>query len=215
VCYITSMNSDGNNNNQSSRGIDKQFANSRQDGDNISAQCDILITVEAIEPQHNWIGPNTMATANTNIFLVTNSIDEGTNAIVAFSNIGSALDFVKDSHGDLNAEGSALMLEAATGLVPATNKAVKDRNFTGRTLRFTATDATGAKLVAGAQSKLDGALQACILVGIDPANVAMVANLRDALEVAQESASDSNLAEVVTFEIAILPLHKRKHNKRS
>jgi len=35
------------------------------------------------------------------------------------------------------------------------------------------------------------------------------------LEVAQESASDSNLAEVVTFEIAILPLHKRKHNKRS
>ena len=208
------MNSDGNNN-QSSRGIDKQFANSRQDGDNISAQCDILITVEAIKPQHNWIGPNTMATANTNIFLVTNSIDEGTNAIVAFSNIGSALDFVKDSHADLNAEGSALMLEAATGLVPATNKAVKDRNFTGRTLRFTATDAIGAKLVAAAQSKLDGALQACILVGVDPANVAMVANLRDALEVAQESASDSNLAEVVTFEIAILPLHKRKHNKRS
>ena len=209
------MNSDGNNNNQSGRGIDKQFANSRQDGDNISAQCDILITVEAIEPQHNWIGPNTMATANTNIFLVTNSIDEGTNAIVAFSNIGSALDFVKDSHGDLNAEGSALMLEAATGLVPATNKAVKDRSFTGRTLRFTATDATGAKLVAAAQSKLDGALQACILVGVDPSNVAMVANLRDALEVAQESASDSNLAEVVTFEIAILPLHKRKHSKRS
>jgi len=202
-------------NNQSSRGIDKQFANSRQNGDNFSGQCDILITVEAIEPQHNWIGPNTMATANTNIFLVTNSIDEGTNAIVAFSNIGSALDFVKDSHGDLNAEGSALMLEAATGLVPATNKAVKDRNFTGRTLRFTATDAIGAKLVAAAQSKLDGALQACILVGVDPANVAMVANLRDALEVAQESASDSNLAEVVTFEIAILPLHKRKHNKRS
>ena len=213
------MNSDGNNNNQSSRGIDKQFANSRQDGDNISAQCDILITVEAIKPQHNWIGPNTMATANTNIFLVTNSIDgvdnDCNNAIVAFSNIGSALDFVKDSHGDLNAEGSALMLEAATGLVPATNKAVKDRNFTGRTLRFTATDATGAKLVAAAQSKLDGALQACILVGVDPSNVAMVANLRDALEVAQESASDSNLAEVVTFEIAILPLHKRKHGKRS
>ena len=209
------MNSDGNNSNQTNRGIDKQFANSRQDGDNISAQCDILITVEAIEPQHNWIGPNTMATANTNIFLVTNSIDEGTNAIVAFSNIGSALDFVKDSHGDLNVEGSALMLEAATGLVPATNKAVKDRNFTGRTLRFTATDATGAKLVSAAQSKLDGALQACILVGVDPSNVAMVANLRDALEVAQSDASDSNLAEVVTFEIAILPLHKRKHSKRS
>jgi len=122
---------------------------------------------------------------------------------------------VQDSHGDLNSEGSALMLESATGLVPATNKAVKDRNFTGRTLRFTATDAIGAKLVAAAQSKLDGALQACTLVGVDPSNVAMVANLRDALELAQESASDSNLAEVVTFEIAILPLHKRKHNKRS
>ena len=196
---------------RSSRELDKQFANSRQYRDNFSGERGILITVEAIKPQHNWIGTNTMA----NIFLVTNSIDEGTNAIVAFSNIGSALDFVKDSHGDLNAEGSALMLEAATGLVPATNKAVKDRNFTGRTLRFTATDAIGAKLVAAAQSKLDGALQACILVGVDPANVAMVANLRDALEVAQESASDSNLAEVVTFEIAILPLHKRKHNKRS
>ena len=199
-------------NNQSSRGIDKQFANSLQNGDNFFCQCDILITVEAIEPQHNWIGPNTMATANTNIFLVTNSNEDST---VAFSNIGTALDYVADSHGDLNAEGSALMLEAATGLVPATNKAVKDRNYTGRTLRFTATDAIGANLVSAAQSKLDGALQACILVGVDPSAVAMVGNLRAALEVAQESASDSNLAEVVTFELAILPLNKRKHNKRS
>ena len=160
-----------------------------------------------------------MATANTNIFLVTNSIDiiasDNTNAIVAFSNIGSALDFVRDSHGDLNSEGSALMLETASGLVPATNKAVKDRNFTGRVLRFSATDATGAKLVADAQSKLDGALQACALVGVDPSNVATVGNLRAALVAAQEDASDSNLAEVVTFALAILPLNKRKHNKRS
>jgi len=199
-------------NNQSSRGIDKQFTNSRQYADNFPGQCDILITVEAIEPQHNWIGPNTMATANTNIFLVTNSSED---SIVAFSNIGTALEFVADSHGDLNAEGSALMLETATGLVPATNKAVKDRNFTGRTLHFTATDAIGAKLVAAAQSKLDGALQACALVGVDPSNVATVGNLRAALVAAQEDASDSNLAEVVTFELAILPLNKRKHNKRS
>ena len=197
---------------RSSRELDKQFANSRQYHDNLSGQRGILITVEAIEPQHNWIGPNTMATANTNIFLVTNSNEDST---VAFSNIGTALDYVADSHGDLNAEGSALMLEAATGLVPATNKAVKDRNYTGRTLHFTATDAIGAKLVSAAQSKLDGALQACILVGVDPSAVAMVGNLRAALEVAQESASDSNLAEVVTFELAILPLNKRKHNKRS
>jgi len=150
-----------------------------------------------------------------NIFLVTNSIDEGTNATVAFSNIGSALDFVKDSHGDLNSEGSALMLEAATGLVPATNKAVKDRNFTGRTLRFSATDATGAKLVADAQSKLAGALQACALVGVDPSNVATVGNLRARIVELQGNLDNSNLDEVVTFAIAILPLHKRKHNKRS
>ena len=50
---------------------------------------------------------------------------------------------------------------------------------------------------------------------VAPAAAEMVANLRDALEVAQADASDSNLAEVVTFELAILPLNKRKHNKRS
>ena len=44
---------------------------------------------------------------------------------LAFSNIGSALEYIRDSHGDLNPEGSALMFEGPTGLVPATNKAVK------------------------------------------------------------------------------------------
>ena len=165
-----------------------------------------------MKPRQHWIGPNTNMKPTTNIFLVTNSSED---SIVAFSNIGTALEFVRDSHGDLNAEGSALMLETASGLVPATNKAVKDRNFTGRTLHFSASDAIGAKLVADAQSKLDGALQACELVGVDPSNVAMVANLRDALEVAQADASVSNLAEVVTFALAILPLNKRKHSKRS
>ena len=148
----------------------------------------------------------------TNIFLVTNSNDERP---VAFSNIGTALEFVRDSHGDLNAEGSALMLETASGLAPATNKAVKDRNFTGRTLRFSATDATGAKLVADAQSKLDGALQACALVGVDPSNVATVANLRARIIELQDNLDVSNSDEVVTFALAILPLNKRKHNKRS
>jgi len=206
------MNSAGNNDNQSSRGIDKQFTNSRQYADNFPGQCDILITVEAIEPQHNWIGPNTMATANTNIFLVNNSSEDST---IAFSNIGTALEFVRDSHGDLNSEGSALMLETATGLTPATNKAVKDRNFTGRTLHFTATDAIGAKLVSDAQSKLDGALQACALVGVDPSNVATVGNLRARIVELQGNLDVSNSDEVVTFELAILPLNKRKHNKRS
>jgi hypothetical protein len=197
---------------RSSRELDKQFANSRQYHDNLSGQRGILITVEAIKPQHNWIGPNTMATANTNIFLVTNSRED---SIVAFSNIGTALVFVNDSHGDLNAEGSALMLEAATGLVPATNKAVKERSYTGRTLRFSATDALGAKLVSNAQSKLDGALQACILVGVDPSAVAMVGNLRSAVTEAQANLDNSDSDEGITFAIAILPLNKRKHNKRS
>ena len=152
-------------------------------------------------------------TANSkNIFLVTNSNDERP---VAFSNIGSALEFVRDSHGDLNAEGSALMLETASGLVPATNKVVKDRNFTNRVLRFTATDAIGAKLVSDAQSKLDGALQACELVGIDPANVAKVGNLRARVLELQANLDGSEASDVVTFDLAVLPLHKRKHNKRS
>ena len=150
--------------------------------------------------------------STTNIFLVTNSNDERP---VAFSNIGTALEFVRDSHGDLNAEGSALMLETASGLVPATNKVVKERNFTNRVLRFTATDATGAKLVADAQSKLDGALQACELVGVDPSNVATVANLRARVIELQGNLDNSEASDVVTFDVAILPLHKRKHNKRS
>ena len=150
--------------------------------------------------------------STTNIFLVTNSNDERP---VAFSNIGTALEFVRDSHGDLNAEGSALMLETASGLAPATNKAVKERNFTNRVLRFTASDAIGAKLVSDAQSKLDGALQACALVGVDPDNVATVGNLRAAVIELQSNLDNSNLAEVVTFDVAILPLHKRKHSKKS
>jgi len=148
----------------------------------------------------------------TNIFLVTNSSED---SIIAFSNIGTALEYVRDSHGDLNSDGAALMLETATGLTPATNKAVKDRNFTGRTLRFSATDAIGANLVAAAQSKLDGALQACALVGVDPSNVATVGNLRARIVELQDNLDNSNLDEVVTFALAILPLNKRKHNKRS
>ena len=150
--------------------------------------------------------------STTNIFLVTNSNDERP---VAFSNIGTALEFVRDSHGDLNAEGSALMLETASGLAPATNKAVKERNFTNRVLRFTASDAIGAKLVSDAQSKLDGALQACELVGVDPSNVATVANLRARVIELQGNLDNSEASDVVTFDVAILPLHKRKHNKRS
>jgi hypothetical protein len=153
-----------------------------------------------------------MTANNTNIFLVTNSSEDAT---VAFSNIGTALVFVNDSNADLNPEGSALMLETATGLVPATNKAVKDRNWTGRTLHFSASDAGAANAIAKAQSTLDGALQACALVGVDPSNVATVGNLRAAVVAAQDELEISNSNDGVTFSIAILPLHKRKHSKRS
>ena len=202
------MSSDGNNSNQTNRGIDKQFANSRQDGDNISAQCDILITVEAIEPQHNWIGPNIMANSNSFVFLVTNTSENGT---TAFSNLSSALTHVADSHGDLNAEGAALMFDNGTNaLVPATIGNVK-RSY-ARNLRFVASNADAASVVDGIQSKLKGALQACALVGVDPDNVAKVADLRAELETAQLSIG--SIEDATEFNIEVLVLHKRKHTKR-
>tara|TARA_R110002124_G_C8738603_1_gene497210 strand:+ start:313 stop:729 length:417 start_codon:yes stop_codon:yes gene_type:complete len=120
---------------------------------------------------------------------------------LAFSNIGSALTFIEDSHADLNPEGSALML----GSVPATNKAVKSSRR--RVLTFTAAGADVASQVAKAQSTLDGALSACALVGVDPANVAKVGNLRAALLDAQ-SLVDTDAA-TADLSITVMPLHKR------
>ena len=174
----------------------------------IPAQCDILITVEAIELQHNWIGPNIMANSSSFVFLVTNTIENGT---TAFSNLSSALTHVADSHGDLNAEGAALMFDNGTNaLVPATIGNVK-RSY-ARNLRFVASNADAASVVDGIQSKLKGALQACALVGIDPSNVAKVADLRAELETAQLSIG--SLDDATEFNIEVLPLHKRKHTKR-
>ena len=136
----------------------------------------------------------------TSIFLASDSSDT-----LAFSNIGTALEFVRDSHGDLNPEGSALMLETRAGLVPATNKAVKASR--DRVMRFSAAGADAASVVAGIQSKLDGALSACALVGIDPANVATVGNLRAALLDAQASIGAESAS--VTLTIETLYLHKR------
>ena len=145
-----------------------------------------------------------MTANNTNIFLVTNSVE--TNPI-AFSNIGSALEFVNDSHADLNPEGAALML----GGKPATNKVIK--NAHSNILRLTATNAEAAATVAKIQSTLDGAIQACMLVGINPSNVAKVAELRENLELAQDNVGA--IDNSVDFTISRVVLHKRKHNKRS
>ena len=123
---------------------------------------------------------------------------------LAFSNIGSAFTFIQDSHADLNPEGSTLMLRG----VPATNKAVKGARGD---LRFNVSGADAASQVAAAQSKLDGAIAACALVGVDPSNVAKVAELRDAVESAQLLAAD----EVSSVELSIraMVLHKRGYNK--
>jgi len=156
-----------------------------------SAQCGIIKTVEGMNPAslertHNM----------TVIFLATAADDT-----LAFSNIGSALTFILDSHADLNPEGSALML----GSVPATNKAVKASSR--RKLTFTAAGADAASRVAKAQSTLDGALSACALVGVDPDNVATVGNLRAALIEAQGLVDTDEEAAVLSIER--MTLHKR------
>ncbi len=137
-------------------------------------------------------------TAKTIIFLATAADDT-----LAFSNIGSAFTFIQDSHADLNPEGSALIL--AHNSTPATVKAVKASSR--RVLTFTAAGADAASQVTAAQSKLDGALQACQLVGVDPANVATVGDLRTALATAQDLV-DADV-EAVSLSIVSMTLHKR------
>ena len=138
----------------------------------------------------------------TTIFLATDSTDS---TPIAFSNIGTALDYIRDSHGDLNPEGSVLMLDTASGPVPATNKAVKASH--ARVLCFSAAGADAASVVAGVQSKLSGALAACLAIGVDPGNVAKVAELATELEAAQALVGTD--ATSATFEIVVTPLHKR------
>jgi len=161
-----------------------------------SAQYGIIITVEG-----NTARPSRKDTTMTTIFLASDSTDS---TPIAFSNIGTALEYVRDSHGDLNPEGSALMLQSSAGLVPATNKAVKAARGV---LRFEAAGADAASQVAAAQSKLDGALSACELVGVDPANVATVANLQHALLTAQALVGTDDAA--ASFIIRPVALHKR------
>ncbi len=156
-----------------------------------SAQYGIIKTVEGMNPAslertHNM----------TDIFLATAADDT-----LAFSNIGSALTFIEDSHADLNPEGSALMFQGS----PATAKSVKASSR--RVLTFTASGADAASQIASAQSKLDGAISACALVGVDPANVAKVTELRAAVEAAQLLSVDA--VESVALSIERLTLHKR------
>jgi hypothetical protein len=155
------------------------------------AQNVIIKTVEGTKAR-----PSRKDNNMTLIFLAT-----AADMTLAFSNIGSAFTFIEDSHADLNPEGSALML----GAVPATVKAVKASSR--RVLTFSAAGADAASQVAKAQSTLDGALSACALVGVDPANVATVGNLQAALIAAQDLVDTDDAAAVLTIEV--MTLHKR------
>ena len=144
----------------------------------------------------------------TDVFIVTDSSSDDT---VAFSNLGSALDYARDTHGDINPDGSILMLDAGTGPVPATNKAVKAAR--GAVLNFSTAGADSASKVAAVQSKLDGAIQACVGLGIDPANVGKIAELEENLQAAQVAAQSDCDASTETITITRLPLHKRDYSK--
>ena len=143
---------------------------------------------------------DTHTMANSEIFIAT-----AANMTLAFSSIGPAFTFIQDSHADLNPEGSALMLDNA----PATASAVKASYR--RVFNFTAAGADSASQVAAAQSQLDGAISACALVGVDPANVAKVTELREALDSAQLLVDSPEDAAELT--ITRMTLHKRGYKR--
>ena len=144
------------------------------------------------------------------IFTVT---DNKTLSTLAFSSCDAMLAYVRDLHADLSPEGSTLMLRG----VPATNKVVKG-NFAVRSFGEFTVAGDGADAVAALQSKLDGAIQACVGLGIDPDNVAKVGELRAELAQAVESVDTDDKGLVI--EVRELVLHKRtkassKTNRKS
>ncbi len=138
------------------------------------------------------------------IFTVT---DSATTSTLAFSSCDAMLAYVRDLHADLAPEGSTLML----GGVPATNKVVKAKFALRSAATFTVAG-DGADAVAALQSKLDGAIQACVGLGIDPDNVAKVGELRESLALAIESVDTDDAGLVI--EVRELVLHKRRKASR-
>ncbi len=140
----------------------------------------------------------------TTIFTVT---DNKTASTLAFSSADAMLAYVRDLHADLSPEGSTLML----GGVPATNKVVKAKFAVSNVGTFTVAG-DGADAVASLQSKLDGAIQACVGLGIDPDNVAKIGELRAELVLAMESVDTDEKGLVI--EVRELVLHKRRKASR-
>ena len=97
------------------------------------------------------------------------------------------------------------------GGVPATNKVVKAKFALRSAATFTVAG-DGADAVAALQSKLDGAIQACVGLGIDPDNVAKVGELRESLALAIESVDTDDAGLVI--EVRELVLHKRRKASR-
>ena len=147
-------------------------------------------------------------TKTTYIFLANDSTTYA-NDVVAFSNIGTAFTYILDSHADMNPEGAALMLETTDGLVPATLKAVKAHWWAHN--RFVSVGADNASTVAKIASKLEGAIKACVSLGIDPSNVGKVGELQAELKTAQATldSDDDDGFDGVTFTIIPTKLHKR------
>jgi len=151
---------------------------------------------------------NTSRKSNPTIIWVAS--DSQTNEMVCFSSVGTAFQYIQDSHDDLNAEGTALMLETRNGNVPATTKLVKSG---GLFMSFRAGSADNAASVGSIQSKLEGAISACRALGIDPNNVAKVGELKDELAMATEAAASNEDDSGVTFQLYATTLHKRGYKR--
>jgi hypothetical protein len=142
-----------------------------------------------------------------NVFIVSSS----SSSDLAFASLGTALQYVRDSHADENPEGSALMLATPSGLVPESTGAVRDRSACGLWCQFRAVaDSSDADKV---RSQLAGAIKACALIGVDPESVGKVTELRDALAALTESTEA--LSGTVSYTIKTMALHKRRPGKRS
>ena len=193
------MNSTGNSNNDTRKGLTNSLQSFDKESVDFPGSLRYYINNEgALNAPTVSKGHNKMA--NSVIFLAT-----AADMTLAFSSIGPAFTFIQDSHADLNPEGAALMLDGA----PATASDVKASYR--RVFNFTAAGADGASRVAAAQSALDGALQACELVGVDPSNVAKVAELRTALDDARMLVDSP--ADAVELTITRMTLNKRGYKR--
>ena len=142
-----------------------------------------------------------------NVFIVSSD----SSSDLAFASLGTALQYVRDSHADENPEGSALMLATPSGLVPESTGAVRDRSACGLWCQFRAVaDSSDADKV---RSQLAGAVKACALIGVDPDSVAKVTDLREALAALTEGTEA--LSGAVSYTIKTMALHKRRPGKRS